>query len=532
MDQVGAFLGGLDDFFEGRNNALTFPGRQAIAQKFRPDLIRIGNAMLRRKPADLRMILDDPIVARIDGEELAKFFRFAIETAKMDMHLAKHGNKIISMNTYRTALALEQDASSSGAQIIALTTKNKQVAELSNVIPTMEKKRLYDIVARDTFNDPRFREMNLRLGLTEKDLRKASKAKAMVSFYGAGERTGIMNIEAKLAKALSKQEGTLVIKAADRDAVLNEISARMARYQRLDPETYDELKKLRNKVRDVFNAGLHVGDDLMEALWFLDPKTQDLVSRISGAYAKRVTPNDFKMIGKIMSEHMLEQVPILGDFTRFFGRLAEDYLKSAKPKKASIDWKTFLVQSVRGSSSRGYVLPDRLSRLLGVKSGEAVSEKFLKRFSFWNPGDNLAQMLKGIPDPKTRQLGRKIYSLDFVKLAPKIKRGRLQLLEEDSLTIKVMKPLRLPKQWTTVPGVNFDGKILQQNYSMKYETRVTKKMPEGNTITNIVHQKELSEGDWWDELINKSGKIEDVADLASARTAYGVNLNHSCQGCD
>jgi ribosomal protein S18 acetylase RimI-like enzyme len=49
---------------------------------------------------------------------------------------------IAKMNQYKTALALEQDASSSGAQIIALTTKNKQLAEMSNVVPTTQKRRL------------------------------------------------------------------------------------------------------------------------------------------------------------------------------------------------------------------------------------------------------------------------------------------------------------------------------------------------------------------------------------------------------
>ena len=77
---------------------------------------------------------------------------------------------------YKTSLALEQDASSSGAQIIALTTRNKQLAELSNVVPTNQKRRLYDEIAYSTFNDPRFKVLNEKLGLSEKDLRKAAKA--------------------------------------------------------------------------------------------------------------------------------------------------------------------------------------------------------------------------------------------------------------------------------------------------------------------------------------------------------------------
>ena len=146
--------------------------------------------MLRAKPSDIRAILEHPIVLRIDGEEQGKFFRFAIEMAKIDNYLKANSPKNVSnlysdknlelLNGYKTALALEQDASSSGAQIIALTTKNKQLAELSNVIPTSQKKRLYDEIAAATFNDPRFKALNQKLGLTEKDLRKAAKAQNMV----------------------------------------------------------------------------------------------------------------------------------------------------------------------------------------------------------------------------------------------------------------------------------------------------------------------------------------------------------------
>ncbi len=183
QDQIGSFLGGLSDYFEGKFNSLSITGRQKIAEKWRPELVRIGNHMLRKKPADIRAILESEIFQKIDGEELNKFLRFALETAKIDNYLATDslGSKYSVKNLqrlrdYKTALALEQDASSSGAQIIALTTRNKQLAELSNVVPTNQKKRLYDEIAALTYNDPRFRELNQKLGLNEKDLRKASKA--------------------------------------------------------------------------------------------------------------------------------------------------------------------------------------------------------------------------------------------------------------------------------------------------------------------------------------------------------------------
>jgi GNAT superfamily N-acetyltransferase len=107
------------------------------------------------------------------GEPSSTTYQFW-ERAARDVSLE---NKL---DNYYTALALEQDASSSGAQIIALTTKNKQLAEMSNVVPTMQKRRLYDEIAAATFHDPRFKVLNEKLGLSEKDLRKAAKAQNMV----------------------------------------------------------------------------------------------------------------------------------------------------------------------------------------------------------------------------------------------------------------------------------------------------------------------------------------------------------------
>jgi len=71
-----------------------------------------------------------------------------------------------------------------------------------------------------------------------------------------------MNIEAKLAKALAKDSNKLVIRASERDVVLNEISARMARYEKYDPDMYERLKALRKDVKDSFDKGLDPGTSL------------------------------------------------------------------------------------------------------------------------------------------------------------------------------------------------------------------------------------------------------------------------------
>lgn len=182
QDQIGAFLGGASDKLEGRHNSLTVLGRQKVAEKHKKELIEIGRRMLSNKPDDVRYVLRSELVQSVDGEEQAKLLRFAMESAKIDAHLQgkyRRGD-LVKLKDYSSAFALEQDASSSGAQIIALTTRNKQLAELSNVVPTNQKRRLYDEIAYDTYHDPRFKKLNKKLGLTEKDLRKAAKAQNMV----------------------------------------------------------------------------------------------------------------------------------------------------------------------------------------------------------------------------------------------------------------------------------------------------------------------------------------------------------------
>lgn len=532
QDQVGAFLGGLSDRLEGRFNSLTVTGRQKIAEKWRPEMVKLGNHMLRGKPGDLRAILDAELTSDVDGEDIGKLYRFAIEAAKLDNYLGGNYSKqsLERLRQYKTGLALEQDASSSGAQIIALTTRNKQLAELSNVVPTNQKRRLYDEIAAATYSDPRFKTLNAKLGLTEKDLRKAAKAQNMVTFYGAGERTGIMNVEGKLGKVLGKDANTLVVKAADRDTVLNEISAQIAKYERFDMDTADELRQLRVNVRDVFNKGIDPGDDIMDQLYFLQPQTKDILEKMTMSYERVVTPDDFKQIAKIMSEHLAEQVPILKDFTRFFGRLAEDYLASAKPSTSDFDWKTVGKIAVRGSKSKGYVLPDWFSRTFNLKAGEPLSEKVLKRFGFWKPGGNLSEILYGIESPEDRRTGGKFFKLDVVLPAaptPSNLAKGVFFKEANISEVELFYANKLPKSWTNVPWVNFDGKIIEQNFTQTFEERLLYKNADGIWVNNIVQVPQKTSTSWWEEMANKSGKINDIADATKARTAFAVNGNHS-----
>ena len=46
-------------------------------------------------------------------------------------------------------------------------------------------------------------------------------------------------------------------------------------------------------------------------------------------------------------------------------------------------------------------------------------------------------------------------------------------------------------------------------------------------MTNILQIPQKTESTWWEGFRNKDGKINDIADVNKARTAYAVNGNHS-----
>lgn len=90
--------------------------------------------------------------------------------------------KLKKLSTYRTQLMGEADASASGLQVIALSTGNRGAALTSNVVPTRQKQRVYDLTAQDTVADPRFQAMlrELNIELTWEDLSRAAKYQNML----------------------------------------------------------------------------------------------------------------------------------------------------------------------------------------------------------------------------------------------------------------------------------------------------------------------------------------------------------------
>ena len=321
-----------------------------------------------------------------------------------------------------------------------------------------------------------------------------------------------MNVENKLAKVLEKDSETLVIKAADRDRVLEEISARAAKIERYDPEGAQHLINLRAEVKEAFNKGTPIGVDTMEELYFLDPKTTELVEKISRSYSKTVTPDDFKFIAMIMSEYLAVRVPILKDFTKYFGRLAEAYLLHAKPSNATISY-TDVFKRILFNERKDTKVPSWLRRILGLRD-ETLRESLLRRVAIWDKDSTFDNWVFGAAPPTTRRTGFNV--------------GKFSIFGETAVKgFDVLYPNKMDKSWTRIPWVNFDGRIVEQHFTSCIEEKLVYRDIHGEWHTNIIQVKQKTDPTWWEEIRNKDGKINDIADIQKARTALAVNGNHS-----
>jgi hypothetical protein len=166
-----------------------------------------------------------------------------------------------------------------------------------------------------------------------------------------------------------------------------------------------------------------------------------------------------------------------------------------------------------GEKKGGRKLPSTLAQFFGVSNTKSITETVLQRFDGWKPDGFLSNLVYGFSLPTKRRTGFKKALLDY-------KLGK-------SGEIEIFKANKMPKKWTNVPWVNFDGKVLEQNFTQVFEEKLVYKNAEGNFITNIVQVPQKTETTWWEALLNKDGNINDIADLGAARTAFAVNGNHS-----
>jgi len=330
--QIGAMIG-------PGTEALTQAGRRSIFSRNKENIIELGEIMMSKTQRDrrLRQFLEHPLIRGLEGAEVAKMSRMALEYARINRHL-KQGRPITS---YRTRLMIENDASSSGAQIIALSTGDRKIAEASNVLATKQKNRLYDLVAMDTVNDPEFLKIPaLRdANLTWEDLAKAAKSQNMVSFYGAGSVTKTSNVATKLSKVLDDR-GFITVTKDNLTQQLRIIDGKIKVAKRENAVgVASELQSFRDELVELINKNEPVGRDLLKQAADIHPDTADFVRRLTNSRKGIIGPKEFTEVSRIMSKNLSQRAPVTDKFINYWKQVAKVYVNETQ--KVDIPWVTF-----------------------------------------------------------------------------------------------------------------------------------------------------------------------------------------------
>lgn len=322
-------------------SVLTNEGRLASFAKNEKALREIGEMLLAKtqRPRRIREFMEHPLILATEAEEIPKLARFALEYARIHRHVDGDFNNVALLRTYKTKLGNENDASASGAQLIALSTRDRALAEASNVVATSRKNRLYDLVAERTMSDPEFRKINpIGNDISFGDLAKAAKGQSMVSFYGAGKATQAGAIEGKLAKALAKQDFTVIsstelrtfnkslddaIKKADADGLI---------------ATSLAIKELKKEINYSINNNTPVGNRLLAMAQDLHPDSEDFVRKLTNVKGGLIGPAQFRQVAEVMSKHLKDIAPVTEKFVSFWKEVAQVYITESK--SVDIPWVT------------------------------------------------------------------------------------------------------------------------------------------------------------------------------------------------
>jgi len=334
--QVGAFIG-------PGNEALTQAGRLDIFKRNEAKLLELGGLLQATTQRDrrIREFLEHPLIQGLEGKEVPKMARLALEYKRIHDHTAGNVNNVNLLRTYRTKLMIENDASSSGAQIIGLSTGDRQVAIASNVIPTTQKNRLYDLVAMDTINDPEFlkipalRDANLKW----EDLSNAAKGQNMVGFYGAGAATKTMRVTKGLREVL-EDKNFLVITKENLNANLRLVDGRIKIAQREGADAVvAQLTSFRKELIEVINNNQPVGRNLLKDAQDIHPDVGDFVNTLTNKRQGLIGPKDFSEISRIMSKNMSKRAPVTDNFINYWKKVSVRYV--TETEKVDIPWVTF-----------------------------------------------------------------------------------------------------------------------------------------------------------------------------------------------
>jgi SPP1 gp7 family putative phage head morphogenesis protein len=379
--QLGTLVG--DPF-----DVLTNQGRLASFYSKEKQLRELGEIVLATTQRDrrIREFLEHPLVRNIEPEEVPKLARFAVEYTRIYNHVDGDFDNVSKLRTYKTKLGNENDASASGAQLIALSTRDRALSEASNVVKTRRKNRLYDLVAERTLSDPEFQKLNpLGNDLDFGDLAKAAKGQSMVAFYGAGQATQAGAIESKLAKVLAAKDYT-VITASELRTFNKSID------QSIKQATGDDalsvaasLKQLKTEVNYSINNNVPIGKKILSQTRDIHPDSELFVNKLTNVKGDIVGPAQFKEIARIMSKHLSDIAPITENFVSYWKEVAEVYITESG--KVDIPWVTvdgkLLYQRYRPTVQERITFTDPITgrKVSNIYEAEVEGDKFLGRSS-------------------------------------------------------------------------------------------------------------------------------------------------------
>jgi SPP1 gp7 family putative phage head morphogenesis protein len=322
-------------------SVLTNQGRLASFRANEKAFREIGELLLSTTQRDrrIREFLEHPLIVATEAEEIPKLARFALEYTRIHNHVGGDFTNIAKLKTYKTKLGNENDASASGAQLIALTTRDRALAEASNVLATNRKNRLYDLVAERTMSDPAFRRINpIGNDISFGDLAKGAKGQSMVAFYGAGQATQAGAIEMKLAKALAKQNYTVISSSDLRDFNKSlDLSIKKAEADGLKA-TVLSLKELKREINYSINNNAPIGNRLLAMAQDMHPDSEDFVRKLTNVKGGLIGPQQFRQVAEIMSGHLKDIAPVTEKFVAFWKDVARVYITESK--QVDLPWVT------------------------------------------------------------------------------------------------------------------------------------------------------------------------------------------------
>ena len=326
---IGALLGSADD-------KLDYLVRLQIFEKNKSQLIDLGRIMSSKTQPDrrIREFLEHPLIRQMEPEEVNKLARLALEVYRIETHTGQ--------SPYRTTINLEVDASASGLQMISMATRTRELARVGNLFPLPRKRRIYDLVAQDTVNDPRWLQISEQLGvdLTWEEVAKVAKYQVLLTSYGAGRGGLRARAVADISKILAKRD-VEVITRPQQLTLLREVDSAIRTAERFDtPETVAQLQNFRRELDEFLASGqdvsrgralLEEARDFPEVYRFLDDFTANGKPVLT---AQRI--ND---LADLLSEKLVNYSSTPRDYIDLHKRIAERYV--VETGKVDIPWLSF-----------------------------------------------------------------------------------------------------------------------------------------------------------------------------------------------